>query len=132
MKKGVKSLMVASFLLASLSSLAAEVSMEEIGQAVNSIEQEYQELLMKEAEKKVEFQQEKAQLEEQLALLKAQGDSKEKMMAKLDEDSQIRWHRKEYKKLAKDYEAFYKRLEGSIQDKEQQIHELDTILQIMN
>lgn len=132
MKKGLKTLMVASFLLASISSLAAEVSMEEIGQAVNSIEQEYQELLQKEAEKKVEFQQEKAQLEEELAILKSQGENKEKMMAKLQEDSEIRWHRKEYKKLTKDYEKFYHKLEGRIQDKEQQIHELNTILQIMN
>ena len=73
-------------------------SQDNIMETISSIDIEYQELLAKEEEKKVEFTNEKAKLEEELVKLKEKQQGKEKVFEKLQKDAEIRWHRDEYKK----------------------------------
>jgi len=56
----------------------------------------------------------------------------EELYAKLKEDSKIRWHRDEYKKLLKRFDEYYNKLEKKIADKEQQIVELTKLLEVLN
>ena len=91
---------------------------QEIANTVNSIEAEYQELLQKEAEKKQEFM-----VEKQIG--------KEELYAKLKKDSEIRWHRDQYKKLLKKYDVYYDKLEKTILEKEQKISELTGLLEAL-
>ncbi len=111
---------------------ANETSIEQdIKQNINSIEAEYQQLLIKEAEKVEEFTLEKAQLEEELVVLKQKAENKEKKFEKLERDSQIRWHRDKYKKLLKNYEIYYAKLEKKILVTEEKIAELTRLLEFM-
>jgi len=57
---------------------------------------------------------------------------REELYAKLKEDSKIRWHRDEYKKLLKRFDEYYNKLEQKIADKEQQIVELTKLLEVLN
>jgi len=57
---------------------------------------------------------------------------REELYAKLKEDSKIRWHRDEYKKLLKRFDEYYNKLEQKIADKEQQITELTKLLEVLN
>jgi len=50
----------------------------------------------------------------------------------LKEDSKVRWHRDEYKKLVKRFDEYYNKLEQKIADKEQQIAELTKLLEVLN
>ncbi|KDE69495.1 hypothetical protein FUSO7_11560, partial [Fusobacterium necrophorum BFTR-2] len=68
-------------------------SQDNIMETISSIDIEYQELLAKEEEKKVEFTNEKAKLEEELVKLKEKQQGKEKVFEKLQKDAEIRWHR---------------------------------------
>lgn len=99
---------------------------------LDKIDAEYQELLLKEVEKLEEFKGEKAKLEEELAGLKERELSKEKIFAKLEKDSEIRWHRDEYKKLEKRYEEYYKKLQKAIEEREVKIAELEKLISIMS
>ncbi len=108
--------------------LANENSIE---QSIQNIEAEYQQLLIKEAEKIEEFKAEKNQLEEELNVLRERAANKELKLAKLEKDSQIRWHRDKYKKLLKNYETYYTKLENKIADTEQKIAELTSLLAVM-
>ena len=65
----------------------------------------------KEAERKEEFIQEKANLEAEVKELKEKQLGREELYAKLKEDSKIRWHRDEYKKLLKRFDEYYNKLE---------------------
>lgn len=98
---------------------------------LDKIDAEYQELLIKETEKLEEFKGEKAKLEEELTNLKERQANKEEIAAKLERDSQIRWHRDEYKKLEKRYEEYYKKLEKAIAEREGKIVELEKLISIM-
>ncbi|MBR8734584.1 hypothetical protein IX329_002199 [Fusobacterium necrophorum] len=99
---------------------------------LNKMDAEYQELLQKEAEKLEEFKVEKSSLEEELVKLKEREVAKEEIFAKLGKDSEIRWHRDEYKKLAKRYEEYYKKLEAAIAEREGKITELEKLINIMS
>ena len=99
---------------------------------LDKIDAEYQELLLKEAEKLEEFKAEKTKLEEELTRLKDRGTTKEEVAKKLAKDSEIRWHRDEYKKLEKRYEEYYKKLEAAIAEREGKIVELEKLISIMS
>lgn len=107
-------------------------SEDNIMETISSIDTEYQELLAKEEEKKVEFTNEKAKLEEELVKLKEKQQGKEKVFEKLQKDAEIRWHRDEYKKLLKRYEEYYKKLIIGIEEREAKIAELEKLLSIMS
>jgi len=91
----------------SYSAEATDTVAQEVINEVRNIEAEYQALMQKEAERKEEFIQ-------------------------LKEDSKIRWHRDEYKKLLKRFDEYYNKLEQKIADKEQQIVELTKLLEVLN
>ena len=116
-------------------SYSAEVTdtvAQEVINEVKNIEAEYQALMQKEAERKDEFIQEKANLEAEVKELKEKQLGREELYAKLKQDSKIRWHRDEYKKLLKRFDEYYNKLEQKIADKEQQIVELTKLLEVLN
>ena len=119
--------------LASLSYAAeADSVAQEVMSEVKNIEAEYQALMQKEAERKEEFKQEKETLEKEVQELKERQLGREELYAKLKEDSKVRWHRDEYKKLLKRFDEYYNKLEQKITDKEQQIAELTKLLEVLN
>ena len=101
------------------------------GASLNSIENKFNDLLEKEAQKKREFEVQKAQLETEVADLKAKEEGKEKLFEKLKKDSEVRWHRDKYKQILNNYDTYYKNLAKLIREKEQKISELEQILAIM-
>ena len=130
----IKYLLASMLVLGSLS-YSAEVTdtvAQEVITEVRNIEAEYQALMQKEAERKEEFIQEKANLENEVRELKEKQLRREELYAKLKEDSKIRWHRDEYKKLLKRFDEYYNKLEKKIADKEQQIVELTKLLEVLN
>ena len=130
----IKYLLVSMLVLGSLS-YSAEVTdpvAQEVISEVRNIEAEYQALMQKEAERKEEFMQEKVNLENEVKELKEKQLGREELYAKLKEDSKIRWHRDEYKKLLKRFDEYYNKLEKKIADKEQQIVELTKLLEVLN
>ncbi|ATV58788.1 adhesion protein FadA [Fusobacterium pseudoperiodonticum] len=130
----IKYLLASMLVLGSLS-YSAEVTdtvAQEVITEVRNIEAEYQALMQKEAERKEEFMQEKANLENEVRELKEKQLGREELYAKLKEDSKIRWHRDEYKKLLKRFDEYYNKLEKKIADKEQQIVELTKLLEVLN
>ena len=56
----------------------------------------------------------------------------EEVFVKLGRDSEIRWHRDEYKKLEKRYEEYYRKLEAAIAEREGKIVELEKLISIMS
>ena len=130
----IKYLLASMLVLGSLS-YSAEVTdtvAQEVITEVRNIEAEYQALMQKEAERKEEFIQEKANLEKEVKELKEKQLGREELYAKLKEDSKIRWHRDEYKKLLQRFDEYYNKLEKKIADKEQQIVELTKLLEVLN
>ena len=130
----IKYLLASMLVLGSLS-YSAEVTdtvAQEVITEVRNIEAEYQALMQKEAERKEEFMQEKVNLENEVRELKEKQLGREELYAKLKEDSKIRWHRDEYKKLLKRFDEYYNKLEQKIADKEQQITELTKLLEVLN
>ena len=130
----IKYLLASMLVLGSLS-YSTEVTdtvAQEVISEVRNIEAEYQALMQKEAERKEEFIQEKANLENEVKELKEKQLGREELYAKLKEDSKIRWHRDEYKKLLKRFDEYYNKLEKKIADKEQQIAELTKLLEVLN
>ena len=85
----------------------------------------------KEAQKKAEFQNEKDRLEKEVEDLQNKLIGKEKLQEKLKKDSEVRWHRDEYKKILKNYDEYYKNLEKTIVQKQTRIAELETLLSVM-
>ena len=130
----IKYLLASMLVLGSLS-YSVEVTdtvAQEVITEVRNIEAEYQALMQKEAERKEEFIQEKVNLENEVKELKEKQLGREELYAKLKEDSKIRWHRDEYKKLLKRFDEYYNKLEKKIADKEQQIVELTKLLEVLN
>ena len=121
-----KILLCSMLILGSLSYAAETTPTDSVAQEVMSevqnIEAEYQALMQKEMERKEEFRQEKETLEKEV----------QELYAKLKEDSKVRWHRDEYKKLLKRFDEYYNKLEQKIADKEQQITELTKLLEVLN
>ena len=99
--------------------------------SLNLIENKFNDLLEKEVQKKREFEVQKAQLETEVADLKAKEKGKEKFFEKLKKDSEVRWHRDKYKQILSNYDTYYKNLAKLIREKEQKISELEQILAIM-
>lgn len=132
----IKTLLCSMLVLSSLS-YATETSptnsvAQDVMKEVANIQTEYEMLMQKEAEKKEEFRQEKEILEKEIQELKEKQLKREELYAKLKEDSKIRWHREEYKKLLKRFEEYYNKLEKKLADKEQQVSELTKLLEILN
>ena len=127
----VKKILLGCVLVLSSVSFAEDNLMQQLANEVGSIEAEYQSLLEKENEKRDEFMQEKAQLEQELQELKSKQMGRDELYAKLKQDSEIRWHRDEYKKLLKKFEVYYDKLQKKISDKEQQISELSKLLEVL-
>ena len=130
----IKILLCSTLILSSLT-YGAEVKDSialEVIDEVKNIEAEYQALMQKEAERKEEFIQEKATLEKEAQEIKERQLGREELYAKLKEDSKVRWHRDEYKKLLKRFDEYYNKLEQKIADKEQQISELTKLLEVLN
>ncbi len=99
--------------------------------SLNAIESKFNTLLEKEAEKKREFEAQKAQLQAEVEDLKAKEVGKEKIFEKLKKDSEVRWHRDQYKKVLNNYDTYYKNIAKLIKEKEQKIAEIEQILAIM-
>nr|WP_314533020.1 adhesion protein FadA [uncultured Fusobacterium sp.] len=127
----VKKILLGCVLVLSSVSFAEDNLMQQLANEVGSIEAEYQSLLEKENEKRDEFMQEKAQLEQELQELKSKQMGRDELYAKLKQDSEIRWHRDEYKKILKKFEVYYDKLQKKISDKEQQISELSKLLEVL-
>lgn len=126
---GVKKIVTLTVFL--LSAMAFGLEKQEL-ELLDKIDAEYQELLQKEAEKLEEFKAEKVKLEEELTKLKERETAKEEVFVKLGRDSEIRWHRDEYKKLEKRYEEYYRKLEAAIAEREGKIVELEKLISIMS
>lgn len=99
--------------------------------SLNAIESKFNTLLEKEAEKKREFEAQKVQLQAEVEDLKAKEVGKEKIFEKLKKDSEVRWHRDQYKKVLNNYDTYYKNIAKLIKEKEQKIAEIEQILAIM-
>ena len=127
MKKKILLLLVL-FIMTIVSYSAEKQSLEA---SLNSIENKFNDLLEKEAQKKREFEAQKVQLENEVADLKAKEEGKEKLFEKLKKDSEVRWHRDKYKQILHNYDTYYKNLAKLIREKEQKIAELEQILAIM-
>ena len=100
-------------------------------ESLNLIENKFNTLLEKEAQRKREMKVQKAQLETEVAELKSKEEWKEKLFEKLQKDSEVRWYRDKYKHIRKEYETYYKNLSKLISEKEQKIAELEQLLAIM-
>ena len=100
-------------------------------ESLNLIENKFNILLEKEAQRKREMEVQKAQLETEVAKLKSKEEGKEKIFEKLQKDSEVRWYRDKYKHIRKEYETYYKNLLKLIREKEQKIAELKQLLAIM-
>ena len=114
-------LLSALFIMATVSYSAEKK--QSLEASLNSIENKFNDLLEKEAQK--------AQLENEVADLKAKEEGKEKLFEKLKKDSEVRWHRDKYKQVLNNYDTYYKNLSKLIREKEQKIAELEQILAIM-
>ena len=120
MKK--KMLLLSALLVMATVSYSVEKK-QSLEASLNSIENKFNDLLEKEAQK--------AQLESEVADLKAKEEGKEKLFEKLKKDSEVRWHRDKYKQVLNNYDTYYKNLAKLIKEKEQKIAELEQILAIM-
>lgn len=115
----------------SYSAPAKNTNTNSLESSLNAIENKFNDLLQKEAQKKAEFQNEKDRLEKEVEDLQNKLIGKEKLQEKLRKDSEVRWHRDEYKKILKNYDEYYKNLEKTIVQKQTRIAELETLLSVM-
>ena len=115
----------------SYSAPAKNTNTNNLESSLNAIENKFNDLLQKEAQKKAEFQNEKDRLEKEVEDLQNKLIGKEKLQEKLKKDSEVRWHRDEYKKILKNYDEYYKNLEKTIVQKQTRIAELETLLSVM-
>ena len=115
-----------------VSSIGFSAEKKSLESSLNSIENQFNELIKKEEAQKESYRQQKAQLEAEVEDLKSKQTSREKLLEKLKVDSEVRWHRDKYKKILNNAETLYKNIDKSIAEKEKKIAELDTLLSIMN
>ena len=115
----------------SYSAPAKNTNTNSLESSLNAIENKFNDLLQKEAQKKAEFQNEKDRLEKEVEDLQNKLIGKEKLQEKLKKDTEVRWHRDEYKKILKNYDEYYKNLEKTIVQKQTRIAELETLLSVM-
>ena len=115
-----------------VSSIGFSAEKKSLESSLNSIENQFNELIKKEEAQKESYRQQKAQLEAEVEDLKSKQTSREKLLEKLKVDSEVRWHRDKYKKILNNAETIYKNIDKSIAEKEKKIAELDTLLSVMN
>ena len=115
-----------------VSSVSYSATQKSLEQSLNAIEAKFNDLLEKEAQKKREFEAQKAQLEAEVEDLKAKEQGKEKLFEKLKKDSEVRWLRDKYKQVLNNYDTYYKNIAKMIREKEQKISELEAMLSVMN
>ena len=115
-----------------VSSVSYAAPQKSLEQRLNAIEAKFNDLLEKEAQKKREFEAQKAQLEAEVEDLKAKEQGKEKLFEKLKKDSEVRWLRDKYKQVLNNYDTYYKNIAKMIREKEQKISELEAMLSVMN
>ena len=125
-----KALLIAGVIMVSVIGYS-EPNTNSLESSLNAIENKFNDLLQKEAQKKAEFQNEKDRLEKEVEDLQNKLIGKEKLQEKLKKDSEVRWHRDEYKKILKNYDEYYKNLEKTIVQKQTRIAELETLLSVM-
>ena len=125
-----KALLIAGVIMVSVIGYSAP-NTNSLESSLNAIENKFNDLLQKEAQKKAEFQNEKDRLEKEVEDLQNKLIGKEKLQEKLKKDSEVRWHRDEYKKILKKYDEYYKNLEKTIVQKQTRIAELETLLSVM-
>ncbi|MBB1534229.1 MULTISPECIES: adhesion protein FadA [unclassified Leptotrichia] len=125
-----KALLIAGVIMVSVIGYSAP-NTNSLESSLNAIENKFNDLLQKEAQKKAEFQNEKDRLEKEVEDLQNKLIGKEKLQEKLKKDSEVRWHRDEYKKILKNYDEYYKNLEKTIVQKQTRIAELETLLSVM-
>lgn len=124
----MKKFFVMSMILAASLSYGAN---EKITSTLQTIESKYNDLIQKEEAKKREFENEKVRLEKEIVGLKEKETGKEEKLEKLRKDSEVRWHRDDYKKLLNEYELYYKNLTKEILDRELKVEELKKLLSSM-
>ncbi|WP_314295668.1 adhesion protein FadA [Fusobacterium periodonticum] len=124
----MKKFFVMSMILAASLSYGAN---ENITSTLQTIESKYNDLIQKEEVKKREFKNEKARLEKEIVGLKEKEVGKEEKLEKLRKDSEVRWHRDDYKKLLNEYELYYKNLTKEILDRESKVEEINKLLSSM-
>lgn len=124
----MKKFFVMSMILAASLSYGAN---EKITSTLQTIESKYNDLIQKEEAKKREFENEKVRLEKEIVGLKEKEIGKEEKLEKLRKDSEVRWHRDDYKKLLNEYELYYKNLAKEILDRELKVEELKKLLSSM-
>ena len=115
-----------------VSSIGFSAEKKSLESSLNSIENQFNELIKKEEAQKESYRQQKAQLEAEVEDLKSKQTSREKLLEKLKVDSEVRWHRDKYKKILNNAETIYKNINKSIAEKEKKIAELETLLSVMN
>ena len=125
-----KALLIAGVIMVSVIGYSAP-NTNSLESSLNAIENKFNDLLQKEAQKKAEFQNGKDRLEKEVEDLQNKLIGKEKLQEKLKKDSEVRWHRDEYKKILKNYDEYYKNLEKTIVQKQTRIAELETLLSVM-
>ena len=125
-----KALLIAGVIMVSVIGYSAP-NTNSLESSLNAIENKFNDLLQKEAQKKAEFQNEKDRLEKEVEDLQNKLIGKEKLQEKLKKDSEVRWHRDKYKQVLNNYDTYYKNLAKLIKEKEQKIAELEQILAIM-
>ena len=100
--------------------------------SLDSIENQFNELVKKEEAQKEAYRKQKEQLEAEIEDLKAKNEGRDKLIEKLKVDSEVRWHRDKYKNILHNVNTFYKKINKSIAEKEQKVAELDALLSVMN
>lgn len=130
MKKNVI-LLLAISLLASTMSYASKAE-NNITNSLDALEAKYEQLVEMEAQRKNALINEKGQLEVEVEELKEKLVGREEKEEKLKKDSEVRWHRDDYKKVLNNYNKYYDNINKLISQKVSRIEEITTILSVMN
>ncbi len=115
-----------------VSSIGFSAEANSLEGSLDSIENQFNELVKKEEAQKEAYRKQKEQLEAEIEDLKAKNEGRDKLIEKLKVDSEVRWHRDKYKNILRNVNTFYKKINKSIAEKEQKVAELDALLSVMN
>ncbi len=113
-------------------SITSYAAINKLEDSLNSIENQYNELLRKEAAQKESYKKQIEQLKAEVEVLEEKRDGREKTIEKLSKDSEVRWHRDKYKVILKEFKKNNYNIEKMIAEKEQKITELETLLSVMD
>ena len=115
-----------------VSSIGFSAEANSLEGSLDSIENQFNELVKKEEAQKEAYRKQKEQLEAEIEDLKAKNEGRDKLIEKLKVDAEVRWHRDKYKNILHNVNTFYKKINKSIAEKEQKVAELDALLSVMN